>query len=387
MTAGIVKFLKTEAGGGALLALAAALALIVANSALAEVYFGVLKSTITLDLGLWRAEMTVKEWVKDGLMAIFFFVIGLELKREMMVGELSDPRAVAVPVAAAIGGAIAPPLIYFLIAGGADGRGWPVPVATDIAFALAALAVLAPGADARLRIFLLTLAVVDDLIAIGLIAILFSNAISAAYLGAAAALLGVVFILQRRIELPAIVYAALFVATWMLAVQSGVHSSVIAVATAAVVPLTGARTGKAILEAIEHKAHLVSAYFVLPIFAFAAAGISFAGLSLSALAAPAALGVALGLAAGKPLGIVGAVVLAQRLMKPKDALALFDVLRIGCLCGVGFTMSLFIGALAYAGDGAGETLMRIGVLSGSIAALALSAVLFSLKRAPDLTTP
>jgi NhaA family Na+:H+ antiporter len=379
MGASVLKFLKTEAGGGILLAIAAAAAIVVANSPWAATYFDTLKTSWALDLGFWRTEMTVKEWVKDGLMALFFFVIGLELKRELVVGELSDPRTVALPVAAALGGALVPIFVYLVIAGASDIRGWPVPVATDIAFALAALALLAPKADPRLRIFLLTLAVVDDLIAIVLIAVLFTNDLSLAPLVFAIALLAGVWLLQRHVDLPKDVYRAVLLITWALAVESGVHSSVMAVAAAAIVPIQTARSGKPILEKLEHETHLVSAYAVLPLFAFAAAGISFAGLGFNALIAPTAIGIALGLALGKPLGIAGAAWAAARLLRASDPLPFADVLRVGCLCGIGFTMSLFIGALAYAGDSAGETLMRIGVITGSMAALTLSVVLFAVR--------
>ncbi len=190
MSSVVLKFLKTEAGGGMLLAFAAIAALFVANSPLDGNYFDLLKTPLALDTGLWRHEATLKDWVKDGLMAVFFYVIGLELKRELTVGELSDPKSVLLPVAAALGGAIAPILIYTLLAGDIDSRGWPVPVATDIAFALAALAILAPHADPRLRLFLLTLAVVDDLLAIVLIAVLFTSNLAYLPLLAAIALLG-----------------------------------------------------------------------------------------------------------------------------------------------------------------------------------------------------
>jgi len=383
MGASVLKFLKTEAGGGILLALAALTAITIANSPWAATYFDTLKASWTLDLGFWRTEMTVKEWVKDGLMALFFFVIGLELKRELVVGELSDPRTVALPVVAALGGALVPIFVYLAIAGGSDIRGWPVPVATDIAFALAALALLAPKADPRLRIFLLTLAVVDDLIAIVLIAVLFTNDLSLVPLALAIALLGGVWLLQRRIDLPKDIYRAVLLITWALAIESGVHSSVMAVAAAAIVPMQTTRSSKPILEKLEHETHLVSAYVVLPLFAFAAAGISFAGLGFNTLFAPTAIGVAVGLALGKPIGIAGAAWVAARLLRSKDPLPFADVLRVGCLCGIGFTMSLFIGALAYAGDNAGETLMRIGVITGSVAALSLSVVLFALRPSAE----
>ncbi len=232
----VLKFLKTEAGGGTLLAFAALAAILVANSPLASTYFSFLKTPLTLDLGFWRVEATLKDWAKDGLMAVFFYVIGLELKRELTVGELSDPKTVLLPVVAALGGAIMPIIIYSLMAGDIDPRGWPVPVATDIAFALAALAILAPKVDPRLRLFLLTLAIVDDLLAIVLIAVLFTSEFELAPLLVALTLLAAFAWLGRKRALPILLYPLAALVTWALAKESGVHTSVMAVAAAMIVP-------------------------------------------------------------------------------------------------------------------------------------------------------
>jgi NhaA family Na+:H+ antiporter len=211
---GALRFLKTEAGGGMLLALAAASAIAVANSSWAGMYFGALNAQLTLDFGFWQVGGTLKDWVKDGLMAVFFYVIGLELKREITVGELSNPRIILLPVAAAVGGALVPVLIYATLAGSIDPRGWPVPVATDIAFALAALAILVPGVDARLRLFLLALAVVDDLLAIILIAILFTSDLAVVPLLAALFVLGAVSLLGRHGNLSIWLYPLAAIVTW-----------------------------------------------------------------------------------------------------------------------------------------------------------------------------
>jgi len=375
----VVHFLKTEAGGGVLLALAAVAALIVANSPLADGYFALLKHHLPLDLGVWSVDFTVKSWVKDGLMAIFFYVIGLELKRELTIGELSDPKVVTLPVAAAIGGALMPVVLYMLLAGGTDPRGWPVPVATDIAFALAALAILAPNIDPRLRLFLLTLAVVDDLIAIILIAVLFTSHLAVIPLLAALALLGGVWIAQRWIRIPIWIYPIVGLITWALSIQAGVHSSVMAVAAAMIVPPRRLSEDWTVVGTLEHAIHPISAYIVLPVFAFCAAGVSFAGLELSQLAQglPAAIGI--GLAIGKPLGVVGAYLLVARLIRAPDTFKLLDLLAIGALCGIGFTMSLFIGGLAFGDDAAGESNARIGVLLGSSLALLFSILAFKLR--------
>jgi len=383
----VADFLKTEAGGGVLLVLAALLAVVLANSPWAGSYFGLLKHPMGLDLGFWSVDFTFKYWVKDGLMAIFFYVVGLELKRELTVGELSDPRAVVLPVASAIGGALVPVAIYLVVAGGLEPRGWPVPVATDIAFALAALALLAPAADARVRIFLLTLAVVDDLIAIVLIAVLFTSNLAWAPLVLALGLLAATWLAQRRVALPAPLYVLVALATWMLAVQAGVHSSVMAVAAAMIVPPRDAGRGETLLGALEHAIHPLSSFLVLPLFAFCAAGVSLADFRVSQLAAGVPAGIATGLALGKPLGVGLAYLAVARLIRAPRSLDRSDLLIVGCLCGIGFTMSLFIGGLAFANDAAGESGARIGVLTGSLLALALSAVAVRLRPSSPQERP
>ncbi len=370
----VLKFLKTEAGGGMLLALAAALSIAIANSPWSGAYFEVLKSPLTLDLGIWQASGTIKDWVKDGLMAVFFYVIGLELKRELTVGELSNPRTVLLPVAAAIGGALAPILIYSLFAGSIDPRGWPVPVATDIAFALAALAILAPNVDPRLRLFLLTLAVVDDLMAIILIAVLFTSELALAPLFSALAVLAALSWLGRKRPLPLWLYPAAALLTWALAKEAGVHTSVMAVAAAMAVPPRRVSAEATALGRLEHFIHPISAFVVLPIFAFSAAGVSFEDVSATQLAGGVAAAIALALALGKPIGITIFALAAARMARVPAPFSLREIIGIGCLCGIGFTMSLFIGALAFSGDAASEAEARLGVLMGSILSLMLAAV-------------
>lgn len=374
----IVKFLKTETGGGFLLVAAAALALVIANSPLAAHYFALLSAPLALDLGVWSAELTAKQWVKDGLMAVFFYVVGLELKRELTRGELSNPRALILPVGAALGGALIPALLYLVVAGGADARGWPVPVATDIAFALAALAVLAPKADPRLRIFLLTLAVVDDLIAILLIAILYSSGVSWIALAGAASIPIILWLAHSRVELPLFIYPVAAIGVWAIGLESGVHTSVLAVATALLTPMHSKR-GRPVAERLEHLAHPLAAFVVLPVFALSAAGLSLQAFDVSALTAGAPLGVILGLAIGKPIGVVLGYWLAT-LVAGARPFPLMHVAAIGAICGIGFTMSLFISALAFASDPAAEAAIRLGVIIGSVAALLLAAIAFLVAR-------
>ncbi len=375
---GALQFLKTEAGGGMLLVAAAAAAMIVANSAWSQAYFNILAMPLVLDLGVWRVDATLKDWVKDGLMAVFFYVIGLELKRELTVGELSNPKTFALPVAAAIGGAAIPALFYLLLAGVTEPRAWPVPVATDIAFALAALSILAPKVDPRVRLFLLTLAVVDDLMAIVLIALLFTSDLAIGPLVGAIALLLTVWALGRRLSLPIWIYLATALVGWALAKESGVHTSVMAVAAAMIVSPKPASNGTSMIGKLEHAIHPVSAYIVLPIFAFCAAGISLAGLQLQQVTSGASAAIALALAFGKPLGVALFAMAAMRLLQAPLPFSVREVVGVGCLCGIGFTMSLFIAGLAFAGDSAGEDAARLGVLMGSGLSLVMAAAVFRL---------
>ncbi|MGZ9099655.1 MAG: Na+/H+ antiporter NhaA [Brevundimonas sp.] len=376
-------FLKTEAASGVVLGLAAIAALIVANSPLSAAYFGWLKSEHVLQVGPLLLELTISEWIKEGLMAIFFLVVGLEIKYEVLRGELSDPRKLATPVLAAVGGMLAPALVYLLFSGALNGphQGWPIPLATDIAFALAVFAMVARQLPSSLRIFLLTLAIVDDLGAIALIAVLFSSGVEWIPLAWIAALLifGTLFAARRRVAAPFWVLG--FGLVWYLTVLSGLSTSLTAVAFALIVPVVE-RTddGQSPLQEAMHDLHPYVAYLVLPLFAFAKAGVSFAGLSLEQALAPLVLGVALGLFIGKQIGVFGFAWLASALRigrRPTDSTWL-ELYGVSLLCGVGFTMSLFIGVLAFPGaiDSPEQVEVKLGVLGGSfLSAVAGAAVL------------
>ncbi len=383
-----LEFLKTEAGSGAVLGLAALAALIVANSPLSAGYFGWLKSEHVLQVGPLALEMSISEWIKEGLMAVFFLVVGLEIKYEILRGELSDPRKLATPVLAAAGGMIAPALVYLALSsvmGGPHG-GWPIPLATDIAFALAVFAMVARRLPSSLRVFLLTLAIVDDLGAIALIAALFSSGVSLQPLAGIVALLVVGFFIARSRRIPAPFWVLGFSAVWYLTVLAGLSTSLTAVAFAAIVPVVDRRDdGQSPLREAMHDLHPYVAFLVLPMFAFAKAGVSFAGLSLDQMLAPLVLGVALGLFIGKQVGVLGAAWLASALRigaRPTGATWL-EVYGVSLLCGVGFTMSLFIGALAFPGaiDSPEQVEVKLGVLLGSLlSALAGGAVLAAAAR-------
>ncbi|WP_333590914.1 Na+/H+ antiporter NhaA [Brevundimonas sp.] len=378
-------FLKTEAGSGAVLGLAALLALIVANSPMAGGYFAWLKSEHLLQLGPLTLTMSVSEWIKEGLMAVFFLVVGLEIKYEILRGELSDPKKLATPVLAALGGMIAPALVYLAVTTplGGPHQGWPVPLATDIAFALAVFALVGRDLPTSLRVFLLTLAIVDDLGAIALIALLFSQGVSWQPLLMVVILLTVGGVLARFRKVPAPFWVLGFAAVWWLTVEAGLSTSLSAVAFAAIVPIRArAEDRQSPLREAMHDLHPWVAFLVLPLFAFAKAGVSFAGLSLDQAFAPLVIGIALGLFLGKQAGVLGLAWLATALKigKRPTGASWMQVYGVAVLCGVGFTMSLFIGALAFPGavDSPQQIEVKLGVIGGSLMSVLWGALVLAL---------
>ena len=378
-------FLKTEAAAGLVLALAALAAIGLANSPLREAYFGFVKAPLTLQFGGWEETKSVLKWTKDGLMAVFFFVVGLEIKYEILKGELSNPRKLATPVLAALGGMVVPALVFLAFNLGADGspRGWPIPTATDIAFALAVLAMAAPRLPASLRLFLLTLAIADDLGAVALIAVLFSAHIDLAALACAALGLGVLAWIGRWKGDPILLFALVFLAVWAFTLQSGVNTSLAGVAAALTVPVAGGRPGrhgplKRYMEAL----HPYVAYGVLPFFAFVAAGFAFDAFPASGLLAPLPLGIVAGMVIGKPLGVFGATALAcwLKLGRRPSGATWLQLFGISMLCGVGFTMSLFIGGLAFHDDGAAQ--VQLGVVAGSVLSILAGVVTLRIAQPP-----
>lgn len=365
-------FLKTEAASGAVLGLAALAALIIANSPLSGTYFAWLKSEHVLQVGPLLLELSITEWIKEGLMAVFFLVVGLEIKYEILRGELSDPKKLATPVLAALGGMIAPAAVYLVISNALAGPhgGWPIPLATDIAFALAVFAMAARSLPSSLRVFLLTLAIVDDLGAIALIAVLFSSGVVWQPLVWIVGLLVVGGVMGRAGKIPAPFWVLGFALVWYLTVLSGLSTSLTAVAFAAIVPVNDRRRdGQSPLREAMHDLHPYVAFLVLPLFAFAKAGVSFAGLSVEQAFAPLVIGIALGLFVGKQIGVFGAAALASALKigrRPTGSTWL-ELYGVSLLCGVGFTMSLFIGILAFPGaiDSPEQVEVKLGVLGGS----------------------
>ena len=379
-------FLKTEAASGLVLAAAALAAILLANSPWREAYFGFVKSPFTLQVGSWEETKSVLKWTKDGLMAVFFFVVGLEIKYEILRGELSSPRKLATPVFAALGGMVVPALIFlaFNFGEGGELRGWPIPTATDIAFALAALAIAAPRLPASLRVFLLTLAIADDLGAVLLIAVLFSSQIDVAALACAGLGLGVLVWIGRWKTDPTLLFALVFLGVWAFTLMSGVNTSLAGVAAALTVPIAGARPGehgqlKRYMEAL----HPYVAYGVLPFFAFVAAGFAFDAFPAGGLLAPLPLGIAAGLVLGQPLGVLGAtaLVVSLKLGRRPSGSTWLQILGVSMLCGVGFTMSLFIGGLAFH-DGAAASQVQLGVVAGSVLSVLAGAITLRLAQPP-----
>ncbi|HEY5289086.1 MAG TPA: Na+/H+ antiporter NhaA [Caulobacteraceae bacterium] len=379
-----VDFLKTESSSGLAPAAAAALALILANSPLAHVYFAILAKPIPVQLGAFAQTESAAGWIKDGLMAIFFLIVGLEIKFEVLRGELSSPRRLATPILAAAGGMIAPALIYLAInqAPGGAARGWPVGTPTDIAFAIAALAVAAPRLPPSLRLFLLTLAIADDFVAVGLIGVLYTARLDWAAAAGAVAVLALLAAFSSARRGPLLLYAVGFVLVWAFCLKSGINTSVAGVACALTVPVGARRPGgESMVTLFMDALHPWVAYGVLPLFAFAAAGFSFRGLGVSDILSPVTLGVFLALLIGKPLGVFGVALLAAVLKigrRPAGATWL-ELLGVAAFTGVGFTMSLYLGALAF-DPSAGQTQARLGVIAGSLASIGLGWLLLALAN-------
>jgi Na+:H+ antiporter, NhaA family len=382
-TSRIGDLLRTETTGGLLLLGAAVLALVWANSPWSAAYREL--SAARIGPAAWHLDLSLAAWSADGLLAIFFFVAGLELKREFVAGDLRDPRRAALPVAAAVGGMAVPALIYTVLnlvpAGGAP-RGWAVPTATDIAFALAVLGVLSTSLPAALRTFLLTLAVVDDLLAITIIAIFYTAALHPLPLVLALVPLAVFGVLVRRRVRAWWALLPPAAATWALVHASGVHATVAGVLLAFTVPVLrrDERPGRGLAEHFEHRWRPLSAGLAVPAFAFFAAGVSISGFRAS-LRDTVTIGIVAGLVAGKTIGITGATWLVHRFTRAElaDELSWWDVFGLAMLGGVGFTVSLLIGELAFGAGTARDDHAKLGVLLGSVTAALLAAVVLRFR--------
>ena len=371
----ITKFLRLESAGGIILILMALLAMTLANSPLSGYYQQFLDLDVQLRIGALDLHKPLLLWINDGLMAIFFLVIGLEVKREMIDGALSTRAQATFPAIAALGGMLAPALIYLLVNHGdpATHSGWAIPAATDIAFALGVMALLGNRVPTSLKVFLLALAIIDDLGVILIIALFYTSELSLSALGVAAGAVALLFWMNRRGVDRLSFYLLVGAVLWVAVLKSGVHATLAGVIVGFMIPYKGKRYSSP-LKHLEHKLHGWCVYFILPIFAFANAGISLAGISLASLASPVPLGVMLGLCVGKPVGItlVSYLALKFKLAKLPEGTHFGQIMAVSVLCGIGFTMSMFIASLAFSADAQHfDTLSRLGILCGSTLAAVL----------------
>jgi Na+:H+ antiporter, NhaA family len=368
-------FFASETAGGLLLMISAAAALLLANSPWASVYFAGLHHATGPILSEKLGPMTIHLWINDGLMALFFLLVGLEVKREFVDGHLASWSDRRLPIIAAAAGMIAPALVYIFIAGHEPDllRGWAIPAATDIAFAMAILALVGPRAPTSLKLLLVTIAIVDDIGAVAIIAAFYTQELNLFALAAAAAIAAMMMILNRRGVTRLMPYLIMAALLWYAVFLSGVHATIAGVIAAFTIPLRRTLAAPdaqdSALHRLEHALARPVAFLVVPVFGFANAGVALSGISAASLLAPLPLGIALGLFLGKQAGIFASVWLSVRLgiaARPKDA-SWMQVYGIALLCGIGFTMSLFIGGLAFA-DPARNDAVKIGVLMGSMAA-------------------
>ncbi len=384
-TSRTAEVLRAETVGGVLLILGTAVAMVWANSPWSSSYFDL--RTVTIGPRALHLDLSLATWAADGLLAIFFFVAGLELKREFVAGELRDPRRAALPVAAAVGGMLLPALLFVAInAGEGTERGWAIPTATDIAFAVAVLAVISSHLPSGLRTFLLTLAVVDDLLAIIVIAVFYTDELHVSYLLLALLPLAAFAWLAHSRLHASYLLLPLALATWVLVHESGVHATVAGVllgfAVPVLRPVAGREHGRA--EHLEHLVRPISAGVAVPVFAFFASGVAVGGFTgfLEALTDPVALGVVVGLLVGKSVGVAGSTWLVARFTRAEldEGLAWTDVVGMSLLAGIGFTVSLLIGELAYGAGSAHDEHAKVGVLTGSLAAALAAAVVLGVRN-------
>lgn len=405
------EFLQTETAGGVVLLAAAIAALVWINAPFGETYHDFWGRRVILDFGALTLDLSIEQWVNDGLMAVFFFVVGLEIKRELLKGELSEPRKAMLPVAAALGGMVVPALIFLAFnAGGAGARGWGIPMATDIAFAVGVLSLLGNRVPLSLKIFLLALAIVDDLGAIVVIAVFYTDNLSFEWLPVAAAAFGAIYVMGRIGVKDVVVYVVAGGIAWLAVYESGIHATVAGVMLGLLTPIEphfgrrelersaldlivdyreglaeGTRDGaeiansslrdleeltresQSVLDRVEHALHPWTSYVIIPIFALANAGVELNGGALrDATSSPIALGVAFGLMLGKPVGITLFAFAAVRVgvASLPDGVGWTKMVAVSMIAGIGFTVSLFVSALAFK-DATLIDEAKIGILAGS----------------------
>jgi NhaA family Na+:H+ antiporter len=368
----IRQFLRQEAAGGIILIVAAVVALIMANTPMQGLYQAFLNSPVMVKISSLEIAKPLLLWINDGLMAIFFLVVGLEVKRELIQGSLAGRDKAIFPAIAALGGMLVPALVYLLF-NGADEvtrQGWAIPAATDIAFALGVMALLGNRVPTSLKVFLLALAIIDDLGVIIIIALFYTHGVSMVALGVAAAAIAVLALMNWRGVGQTSLYMIVGLVLWVAILKSGVHATLAGVIIGFLIPLN-VKNGSSPSETLEHELHPWVAFLILPLFAFANAGVSLQGVSLSGLTSLLPVGIAAGLFIGKPLGIFTFSWLAVKLgiaKLPQD-IGFKQVFAVAVLCGIGFTMSIFIASLAFAdADAALSTYSKLGILLGSTSA-------------------
>lgn len=387
----IKKFFQLEAAAGILLFFTAIAALLVANSPLDFYYDLLLDTTVMIQVGALVINKPLLLWINDGLMVVFFFLVGLELKREFLQGELKDKRNIVLPGLGAIGGMLVPALIYiwFNKDNPSGLQGWAIPAATDIAFALAVLKLAGPRVPTSLKIFLTSLAIFDDLGAILIIAFFYTSNLSLLSLLIVGCCIPILWLINRRGVDALSIYMAIGLIMWVAMLKSGVHATLTGIILAFFIPIKSKRTpGYSPLKDLEQDLHNVVAYLVLPVFAFANAGITFNGMGINQLLHPVPLGIAVALVAGKQIGVFGFCWLAIKLnwaAIPKNT-NILSIYAVACLCGIGFTMSLFIGSLAFEESQINNLFdERLGIIVGSMVAaiMGYGALKVALKKPSD----
>lgn len=384
----LARFFQLESASGLLLIAAAVLAMLISNSPFAHFYSSLLDVPVAVQIGALKIAKPLLLWINDGLMAIFFLLVGLELKREVVYGQLATPSQIILPGAAAIGGMLVPALVYVWFNHGDSEamRGWAIPMATDIAFALGVLALLGSRVPTSLKLFLMTLAIIDDLGAIIVIALFYSSELSSLSLMLAGAALIGLFALNRMGVRQLGPYLLLGLFLWVCVLKSGVHATLAGVALAFFIPVKGDNPEHSPLATLEHALHGWVAFGILPLFAFANAGVSLEGMNLQSFLQPVPLGIAAGLLLGKTVGVLGltAIAVFTRMARLPEGANWGQLLGVAVLCGIGFTMSLFVGSLAFTPDVspyAGQD--RMGILTGSLLAAVLGYMICRLSsRAP-----
>lgn len=384
----VQKFLRLETAGGFLLMGALVLAMLAENSPLKPFYDLLLETPVELRVGALILAKPLLLWINDALMGVFFFLVGMELKREVLTGQLSSPSKIALPAMAAVAGIVVPALIYVAINSGNEVamRGWAIPTATDIAFALGILALLGSRVPASLKLLLLAVAIIDDIGAIVIIAVFYSGELSyMMFVVAGAAIAGLAFLNWRGVT-SATPYMAFGILLWVAVLKSGVHATLAGIVLAMFIPLRGNREDeKPLLVRLENDLHATVAFVILPVFAFANAGISLEGLKLTDLTASVPMGIALGLIVGKQLGIFTTVWLAVKsgIASLPENVGWIHIYGLSVLCGIGFTMSLFISSLAFEQSGGDyEMNERLGIIVGSLVSAVLGYLILRVFSKP-----